>query len=79
MECLPVPIKKKQSRKLLTKMADKKTALQADPKPEVMKMAKEIRSKANLMTDTEREDAFRHGMQLIYGGPGHVAAKTGRT
>jgi hypothetical protein len=52
-----------------THMADKKQPDQtSDPKPEVMKLANEVRSKANSMTDQEREDSFRRGMQLIYGG-----------
>jgi hypothetical protein len=39
-------------------------------------MANELRSKANKMSDEQREAAFRHGMQLIYGGNGGIPAKT---
>ena len=62
-------------------MADKKhTAETSHPKPAVMKAANEVRTKSNNLSDEQREDALRHGMQLIYGGSHRgVAAKTGRT
>jgi hypothetical protein len=61
-------------------MAEKKTTTPepSNPRADLMKAAKEIRSKANLMTDDQREESLRHGMQLIYGGNGGVPAKTGR-
>jgi len=49
------------------------------PNAELMKAAKVIRGKANSMTDDQREDSFRRGMQLIYGGTsGNATAKVGR-
>jgi hypothetical protein len=58
-------------------MADKKESSQASaPKPETMKQANELRSKANSMSDQNREDSFSRGMQLIYGGTHGVTAKT---
>ena len=60
-------------------MAEKKhPRASVAPKPEVIKLANETRALANSMTDVQREDAFRHGMQLIYGGPRGIPAKTGR-
>lgn len=60
-------------------MAEKKQIpASSNPHPEVMKMADEVRSKANAMPDRKREESFSHGMRLIYGGSSHVAAKTGR-
>lgn len=32
------------------------------------KVASEIRKRANSLNDTEREDLFKQGMQIIYGG-----------
>jgi hypothetical protein len=61
-------------------MDDKKKAPDtSNPKKEIMEIANEVRSAANSMTDERREDSFRHGMQLIYGGKGGVPAKTGRS
>lgn len=52
----------------------------SSPKPELMKQATEVRSVTNNMSDEQREAAFRHGMQLIYGGPKQgVPAKAGRS
>jgi hypothetical protein len=49
------------------------------PKEDIMKLAKGVRSAANAMTDVQREDSFRHGMQLIYGGGSRgITAKTSR-
>lgn len=36
--------------------------------PHAMEMAREARALTNTMTDEQREEAFRRGMQLIYGG-----------
>lgn len=59
--------------------APKKTPETAAPKPALMKLAEELRSKTNNLSDDQREDAFRHGMQLIYGGNGKgVPAKASR-
>lgn len=33
------------------------------------KISSEIRKKANLLRDDEREALFKRGMQVIYGGP----------
>lgn len=57
----------------------KKSPVSADPKSDLMKIANDVRSKANSMSDEKREDAFSHGMRLIYGGTHRVAAKAGRT
>lgn len=71
--------KKKKLRPVADHMADKKPVpVSADPKADVMKIANELRSKANSMSDVKREDSFSHGMRLIYGGPSRVTAKTGR-
>lgn len=59
-------------------MADKKHVSGAEPKPDIMKMAYEARSKTNSVSDEKRESSFNHGMQLIYGGSHRVAAKAGR-
>ncbi len=32
------------------------------------KLASEIRQRANSLNDAEREDLFKEGMQIIYGG-----------
>jgi hypothetical protein len=50
----------------------------ANPKPELMKIARELRAKANKMTDADREESLRFGMQLIYGGSSSIPAKAGR-
>jgi hypothetical protein len=61
-------------------MAEKKPTTQtSSPKAGIMKLACEVRAKANGMTDEKRDDSFRRGMQLIYGGNQRVAAKTGRS
>ena len=72
--------KTKKLRTVADQMADKKTVpATADSKADIMKMANEVRSSANSLCDVKREDAFTHGMRLIYGGSSHiVAAKAGR-
>ena len=60
-------------------MDDKKKAPEAsNPKPKIMELANEVRSAANSMSDERREDSFRHGMHLIYGGKGRIASKVSR-
>ena len=60
-------------------MADKKQITQSSaPKAEVMALANEVRAKTNTLGDAQREAALQRGMQLIYGGPQKLAAKTGR-
>ena len=34
------------------------------------KLASEIRKKANTLNDTQRENLFKRGMQIIYGAAG---------
>ena len=34
------------------------------------KLASEIRKKANMLNDTQRENLFKRGMQIIYGAGG---------
>ncbi len=71
--------RKKKTPSVADQMAEKKPAsTAAHPKPDVMRIANEVRASANSMSDVKREDAFAHGMRLIYGGASHVAAKTGR-
>ena len=50
------------------------------PRPELLRLASEVRSQTNRMTDEQREASLRYGMQLIYGGPTKhaVPAKAGR-
>lgn len=58
----------------------KKTTEPSAPKQALIKLAAELRSKTNNLSDDQREESFRHGMQLIYGGNGKgIAAKTGRS
>jgi hypothetical protein len=58
-------------------MDEKKKAPTAPhPKPKIMAMANEVRSKANSISDDQREASFNRGMQLIYGGNHGVPAKT---
>jgi hypothetical protein len=38
--------------------------------------ARELREKANTLTETEREDLFQQGMQIIYGGPNTEKVRT---
>jgi hypothetical protein len=37
-------------------------------------MAAEIRKQANSLSDEERDELFKQGMQIIYGGPGSKEA-----
>ncbi len=48
-------------------MADKKhiSKTTADPKSDIMEMAREARSKANSMNEEKRVESFNHGMRLI--------------
>lgn len=51
----------------------------SEPVKELRRTADELRSNASRMTDTEREAAYSHAMQLIYGGKGgNSAAKVSR-
>jgi hypothetical protein len=47
----------------------------AEPNLAVVEMAKEMRSAANKMTDEQRAESFRFGMQLIYGGDPRKSAQ----
>lgn len=38
------------------------------PREDLLKLSEEIRTDCNKLSDEQREDAFRYGMQLIYGG-----------
>ncbi len=71
--------KKKKVRSVADLMTEKKKApSSADPKADLMKIAQDVRTKANSLSDEKREASFSHGMRLIYGGTNRVAAKTGR-
>ena len=71
--------RKRTITRVASRMNDKQHVAQtSEPKPELMKIARELRSKANKMTDAEREESFSFGMQLIYGGSSHVAATARR-
>lgn len=61
-------------------MADKKNVSSAvSAKPEVMKVANEVRAKAGSLSDEKRDAWFARGMSLIYGGSSRAPAKTGRS
>ena len=47
-------------------------------KASIMTMANDARAMANSLNDCQRESALTRGMQLIYGGPQQLTAKTGR-
>ena len=42
------------------------------------KVAAEMRKEANSLTDDAREDLFKRGMQIIYGGNGKAKAARAR-
>lgn len=58
----------------------KNTKPASEPRKDLMQVAKELRSKASGMNDADREAAYSHAMQLIYGGNGGTSkAKVSRT
>lgn len=52
----------------------KHTKPACEPRRDLMQLANELRSKSSAMPDAEREAAYSHAMQLIYGGNGGKAA-----
>jgi hypothetical protein len=57
----------------------KDTEASNEPRQDLLEISEEIRADANKLSDEEREDAFRHGMQLIYGGSKPAATCARRT
>jgi hypothetical protein len=49
------------------------------PRADLLRISEEIRVDCNRLSDEQREDAFRYGMQLIYGGnkavPSHACRR----
>lgn len=78
LEYLPNMSKRKTIRPPAVMTDKKQVSASSDPKPDVMKLAKEARSQSNSLSDDKREESFNHGMRLIYGGSKRVAAKAGR-
>jgi hypothetical protein len=42
------------------------------------RVAKKLRSEANKLTESQRENLFKRGMQIIYGGTGTTEATRAR-
>lgn len=61
-------------------MAQRKTQQQEYPEAtEGSKLAAEVRSEANALTDKEREELLKRGMQMIYGGSARACCRTGNS
>lgn len=70
-----------QPRKAAMKKCEPRTKASNFAYPEQTngsEIAARIRKEANTLTDTEREELFRQGMQIIYGGGGTKEAVRAR-
>ena len=72
--------KHRKKRPSMKKCASKSSARNFDypQKTEGSEIASKVRKQANALTEKEREEYFRRGMQIIYGGNGTKEAVRSR-